>query len=313
MSASARPPRSKRSRLALVFLRGLGTLLPVVLTAFVFVTVFQFASSYVTRPINAAIYWGLEGNALGWSGLHRLGIDPYDESFLDVDALPLDLNALGAREGYGRSTNFTNQLALLRAEHEGLVRDLERLCIDPKKLRASVEAKVHPIIGVVLSLVVIFLAGWTLSGFFGRSLLGTLERTLLAIPGVRSVYPYSKQLVEFFLKDQEIAFDAVVAIPYPRRGIWSLGFVTNAAPHSVRVASGRNLVCVFIPSSPMPMTGYTIMVPAEDLIAIPISVDEALRITVSGGVLIPPGEQVEAELRPDVPASADQNRNESAA
>ena len=302
----SRPKRSKRSRLALLFLRGLVTVLPVVLTVFIFVTIFQFASNYVTRPVNDTIYWCLEGNALGWQALADLEIDPYDEVFLDTEALPLDLQILGARVGYQRSDNFSNQLALLRSSHEGFLRNDEDLYIDPQKLREAVEAKVHPLIGVIVSLLVVIAVGWTLSGFFGRSFLTALEKTLNAIPFVRSVYPYSKQLVEFFLSDEETQteFDTVVAVPYPREGLWAIGFVTNTAPKTLCTTTNKQLVCVFVPSSPMPMTGYTIIVPADDLIPIPISVDEALRVTVSGGVLIPPAEQIDEATRLEILARA---------
>lgn len=284
--------RTKRSALAALFLRGLVTLLPVVLTGFAFVTVFQFASNSVTKPINATIYWSLEGNALGWRALDRLGIDPYSSEFLDPAALPLDLQTVGARTGYVRSQNFSNQLALLRVEREGFLRDLPELCIDSAKLREAVQAKVHPLVGALLSVLLVLLVGWTLSGFFGRSLIAGFERLMGALPIVRSVYPCAKQLVEFFLSDSEIEFESVVAVPYPRKGLWSLGFVTNTALRTLTEREEGNLVCVFVPSSPMPMTGYTIMIPADDLVPLSLSVDEALRITVSGGVLIPPREQV---------------------
>lgn len=282
--------RSKRSAVAAIFLRGLGTLLPGVLTAFVFVTIFRFAGDYVTRPINASIYWWLEGTAWGWRELERLEIDPYAEEYLDVDALPLDLQALGTREGYFRSKNFVNQLQLLRGEREGVLRDLEALCIDRRKLRESVHGRVHPLVGTALSALVVFLAGWCLSGFAGRRLVKSMERAAASIPFVRSIYPCAKQLVEFFVAEREIPFETVVAVPYPRNGIWSLGFVTNRAPRSLRTATGKELACVFIPSSPMPMTGYTIMVEVDELVPLPLSVDEALRMTVSGGVLLPPRE-----------------------
>ncbi len=299
----AHSKRSKRSRLALLFLRGLVTVLPVVLTVFIFVTVFQFAGAYVTRPVNSTIYWCLEGNTLGWSALEDLEIDPYDEAFLDPEALPLDLQTLGAQVGYMRSSNFANQLELLRADHEGFFRSPEELCIDRDKLRKAVEAHVHPLIGVIVSLIVVLMAGWTLSGFIGRSFMASIEKALNAIPFVRSVYPYSKQLVEFFLAEKNDAqndFETVVAVPYPSEGLWAIGFVTNTAPRALWEKTGQELVCVFIPSSPMPMTGYTIIVPAKDLVPVPISVDEALRVTVSGGVLIPPGQQIDEARRREV-------------
>ena len=121
------------------------------------------------------------------------------------------------------------------------------------------------------------------------------DRALYQVPIVRSVYPYAKQLVEFFYSDQEIEFQSAVAVPYPSDHLYTLGFVTSSGMATLHRELGGAYVSVFIPSSPMPMTGWTVFVSADRLISLPISVDEALRVTVSAGVLIPPTERV-AEL-----------------
>lgn len=291
-----RPPRSKRSRAGRFFLRGLVALLPAVLTIFVIVTIFQFASNYVTGPINKVIYWGIEHNTLGWRALDRMGIDPYSEDYLDTSVLPLELKEIGDRDGY-RSENFRNQLALHRTEREGVFfRNLKDLGVHAGNLRDAVQSKVHPMYAVILSLLIIFWSGWLVSGFFGRGLVTGLDKALSSIPGVRAVYPYSKQLVEFFFAERQLEFDTVVAIPYPSKGLWSLGFVTGPAVKTAREKTDLDLVFVFVPSSPMPMTGYTIMVEAHRLIPLPITVDEALRITITGGVVVPPGEKVDKKI-----------------
>jgi uncharacterized membrane protein len=145
------------------------------------------------------------------------------------------------------------------------------------------------------------------------------ERFFAKIPLVRSIYPYAKQLVDFFLAERSFDFDTVVAVPYPRHGLYSMGFVTSSAMKTLRKTSGDNLISIFIPSSPMPMTGYTIFVPVEEVVPLPITVDEALRTIVSGGVLIPPHERVSITVeevlaeahgpsspreRPDLPPAA---------
>jgi uncharacterized membrane protein len=110
---------------------------------------------------------------------------------------------------------------------------------------------------------------------------------------VKSVYPYSKQLVEFFFAEKQIEFDTVVAIPYPSPGIWSIAFITSSSLKTLREETGKELVSAFVPSSPMPMTGYTVFIEPDRIIPLPISIDEALRITMTGGVLIPPNEKVD--------------------
>jgi hypothetical protein len=81
-----------------------------------------------------------------------------------------------------------------------------------------------------------------------------------------------------------------VAVPYPSEGLWSIAFLTGSSFKSLREATGEELVTVFVPSSPMPMTGWTIHVRASRVVPLPISVDDAFAATVSGGVLVPPGQ-----------------------
>lgn len=276
------------------FLRGLVVLLPAVLTIFVFTTCWQFVNTYVTGPINGAIYGFLEGNGLGWTFLEGMEIDPYARAYLDVEALPPELvdNAeeLG---GFGHET-FKVALAAWRDENEGFFRDFEALAINGEKLRAAVVVEVHPSVGIVLSGLLVLTLGYLASGFLGRGAIASVDRALHKIPLVRTVYPYTKQLVEFFLSENELEFDTVVAAPYPAEGIWSIGFVTGAGLRSLHDALEGQYVSVFIPTSPMPMTGFTVFMELHKLIPLDISVDEALRITVSAGVLVPQAERVEA-------------------
>ena len=290
----ARRPATSQKGVVRFFLRGLVTLAPVVLTVMVFGLLFQMVNRYVTRPINNAIYWSLEKNSFGWDALARLDIDPYDLDNLDIDVLPLDLRdeQRANTAGYA-SPAFVNALALYRAENESFFKDYEELCIDEGRVRGKVENVVHPLIGVVLSILVVLWMGWMVSGFLGRRIVARLDHAMHVIPVIKSVYPYSKQLVEFFFAEKKIDFDTVVCVPYPSPGIWSIGFVTSSALKTLREATGHRLVSIFIPSSPMPMTGYTIFIEYHRIVPLPISVDEALRITMTGGVLVPTREKVD--------------------
>lgn len=310
MSPAELKRRTKRTRTAAFFFRGLVTLLPVVLTVFIFVTVYNFVATYVTGPINSTIYWSLESNGLGWRALTLLDVDPYDVEFLDADALTFDLRDEAELHGYD-SDEFKLALFNERVDNEDFFRDLEALAIDPVKLRETVEVKVPPIIGLVLSLSLVFWIGWLVTGIVGRRAVRSFDRALHHIPVIRSVYPYAKQVVDFFLSDSELEFDTVVAVPYPSEGLWSIGFVTNEGLRSARESTGLDLVAVFVPSSPMPMTGYTIFVDVARLIPLSLSVDEALRVTVSGGVIVPPDEQVE-KIEGELIESLEHPREDSA-
>ena len=278
------------------FLRGMVTVLPAILTMVVFGLLFQMITTYVTRPINRGIYWSLEGNAGGWAALEWLGLDPLDSIYLDKNALPptLDSVARNSVAGYADPV-FLEKLEAHRAESLTFFRDLDDLAIDPDRLRNDVVKVVHPLVGVVVSLLVVIWLGWLVGGFVGRRIVQRVDGAMNVIPVVKSVYPYSKQLVDFFFAEKKLEFDTVVCVPYPSPGLWSIGFVTGSSLQTLRRSTELSLVTVFIPSSPMPMTGYTIFVEASRVVPLPISVDEALRITMTGGVLVPPKERVDED------------------
>ena len=114
-----------------------------------------------------------------------------------------------------------------------------------------------------------------------------MEDIITTLPIFKQVYPYVKQVVDFlFSDDRPIKFNRVVAVEYPRKGIWSVGFLTGATLRSIQEKAGDS-VTIFIPSSPTPFTGYTITVLRREVIELPLTVEEAIRFAVSGGVLVP--------------------------
>ena len=285
---------ARKSSLGGFFIRGVITLLPPVITLVIFGLLYQMSDRYVTGPINKTIYWSLERNALGWNGLARLGIDPLDNDYLDESLLPVEIRELAGK----RSINdewVREMITQHREQSLGFFRDLEELAINHERLRDDVATVVHPVFGILISLLLVLWLGWIVGGFVGRRMVQRIDHAMHFIPVVKSVYPYSKQLVEFFFAENRLEFDRVVAAPYPSKGLWSIGFVTSNGLKTLRDDTQKDLVTIFIPSSPMPMTGYTLFVEAENVVPLPISVDEALRITMTGGVLVPPIEQVDDE------------------
>ena len=295
--AESAPPRRRRSKKGLFF-RGIVTLLPAVITIFVFVTLLQFVDRYLTSPINGAISAFLEGNGLGWNVLRVMQVDPHDVAYLSEENLTPELSDLARRDGLTSAT-FQAALADWRADRQEFFRDFERLAIDRAKLHAAI--RVPAWIGPLLSILLVLVLGYLAGGFVGRRLISSFDRTLTNIPIVRSVYPYTKQFVDFFLSEKKLEFESVVAAQYPSEGIWSLGFVTSNGLKYLDEALGVHYVTVFIPSSPMPMTGWTTFIRHDRLIPLPISVDEVVRIVVSAGVLIPPSQVVTA-LEPSLRA-----------
>lgn len=146
--------------------------------------------------------------------------------------------------------------------------------------------------GFVIAVSGVFFVGLVLLTIVGRRLYRVVDRALARLPVLKLVYPHLKQLTEFIFDERKAAkFRRVVVIEYPRKGLWSVGFVTGPGIRAVHKAAGQDMVTVFIPSSPTPFTGYVVALPPEDVVDVPISVDEALRFTVSGGVLVPPRQQ----------------------
>lgn len=275
------------------FVRGLVVLLPTVLTIFVFATVVQFVNTYLTKPINAAILTVLDGNSLGWQALAMMDVDPRAKQFVDFDLLPVELqDDIGQGRRLGELGSQAAQAAIEdhRAPRYTFIRNFEALAIDRERLRAA--TPVPEWIGILLAAVIVLFLGYLASGFLGRGLIASFDKALTRIPLVRSVYPYTKQLVDFFLSDNELEFDTVVAAPYPSEGVWAIGFVTGGGLKTIHNELEGNFLSVFIPTSPMPMTGFTVFIEASRLIPLDISVDEALRVTVSAGVLVPASEQV---------------------
>ncbi len=142
-------------------------------------------------------------------------------------------------------------------------------------------------IGFVLAIVGIYIFGRFVASFLGRGVWNLTETALLKTPVIKLIYPHIKQVTDFLLSERQVAFSGVVAVEYPRKGIWSLGLLTSEGMRSICRHVGEEMVTVFIPTSPTPVTGYTITVKRKEAIELPITIDEALKFTVSGGVIMP--------------------------
>lgn len=151
------------------------------------------------------------------------------------------------------------------------------------------------VVGIAMALLVIYIVGRLIASFLGRMALRALDQTLTQLPISKHLYPQIKQVTDYLFSDRRMQFSSVVAVQYPRKGAWSLGLVTAHGMQALRSELGE-MVTVFIPSSPTPMTGYTVTVSREDIRELPLTIDEALRFTISGGVILPPDQMVGQDL-----------------
>jgi uncharacterized membrane protein len=142
-------------------------------------------------------------------------------------------------------------------------------------------------VGFILSFVLIYVFGRFVASILGRAMWRVIERSFFRLPIVKQIYPSVKQVTDFLLAERKLESSRVVAVEYPRKGIWSLGLVTNEGMRTLGELLGQDLVTVFVPSSPTPVTGYVITVPRSEVIDLPLSIDDAFRLLVSGGVIMP--------------------------
>jgi uncharacterized membrane protein len=162
----------------------------------------------------------------------------------------------------------------------------------------------------------LYLTGKLMAAGAGRFVWRVGEGVVQRMPIVRNVYSAVKQITDYVFSEQEVEFRRVVAVEYPRKGLWSLAFVTGDSFKDIRNAAGEPVMSVLIPTSPVPATGFTCTVLQRDTVALDITVDQALQFLVSCGVVVPPsqqwtgkppreaGEELSRQIRDQMAASA---------
>lgn len=145
-----------------------------------------------------------------------------------------------------------------------------------------------PGIGLLATLLLILLAGVLVTNYFGRALLHMSERIMGRIPLVKGIYGLFKQVADTVLSAERQGFRKVVLIEYPRRGLWSVGFVTGVSQGEVQQITEQRMLNVFMPTTPNPTSGYYILVPESEARVLRMTVDEAFKLIISGGMVSPP-------------------------
>ena len=273
------------------FLRGLGALVPTLLTFGILIWAYHFVNNYLGVYVTEGLLQlcrFIRDDPAAW----LIASDVLPETALEYGTPLDDWNEEGRRLTV--EFNLIMNYELLK----------ERVAKDPSTVRPAVLAaakraksqavwrvvfaryKLH-LLGFVIAIILVYFVGLFLSGFMGRAAWRGTERVLNRIPLIRAVYPNVKQITDFLLSERKVEFSGVVAVQYPRKGIWSLGLSTGGPIRSIQRQDPGDWVTVFIPSSPTPVTGYVITVPREDVIDLNMSMDEAIRFVVSGGVIKP--------------------------
>lgn len=142
-------------------------------------------------------------------------------------------------------------------------------------------------VGFAVPLLCILIIGLMARNIAGRWLLDVGEDLLVAIPLAGAVYKTLKQLLETLLKDTNGRFRRVVLVEYPRRGVWAIGFVTGSMSNEIQSQMMRPMLSVFVPTTPNPTTGWYAVVPEEEVINLSMSIEDAFKVIVSGGIVAP--------------------------
>ncbi|MEO6244958.1 MAG: DUF502 domain-containing protein [Opitutaceae bacterium] len=123
---------------------------------------------------------------------------------------------------------------------------------------------------------------------FGKFLLNSVERFVQNIPGINAVYNSVKQIVTTFGSERRNLFNKVVLVEFPRKGSWTLAFLTNRQQGEAQALAGQELWTIFVPTTPNPTGGYMLMLPRSEIVELEMSVGEAMKMIISGGAVMPP-------------------------
>ena len=270
------------------FLRGLVVLVPTLVTFAILVWVYRFVND------NVAVHM-TEGLVLICSAIS----DTPPPGWVDDDKDSLRYGRpLDEWDNRGRRLTIEHQILL---NYERLAARAKLSDVQPGILQRALEARNSALwhvtfakyrlhfLGFVIAVVLVYFVGFFLASFVGRASWRVMDRLLRRIPVIRAIFPNVKQVTDFLFveRDRSVGFSSVVAVQYPRKGVWSLGLSTGGPLRQIQEQVADDLVTVFVPSSPTPFTGYVVQIPRQDMIELDLSVDEALRFTISAGVIKP--------------------------
>ncbi len=157
-----------------------------------------------------------------------------------------------------------------------------------------------PGLGIVLTVAVLLVTGVVAANLFGRRLVAGWESLLSRIPLVRSIYMGVKQLMEMLFSPGGQSFRKVLLIEYPRAGLWTLAFQTGVTVGEAQHKTGRDVVNVYVPTTPNPTSGFFLMVPQRDVVELDMSVDDGLKMLISMGAIVPPWQAPVPPVAPPV-------------
>lgn len=159
----------------------------------------------------------------------------------------------------------------------------------PVSLRPDTLLPFHvPGLGIIFTVLGIFIIGVLTTNFLGKKILALAERLMSKVPVVRMVYNATKQFMETFFTQDNQGFRKVVLIEFPRKGVYSMGFQTSKVSGEMKhKTTNEPSVCVFIPTTPNPTSGFFVVIPEKDVISLDMRVEDAFKVIMTGGMVVP--------------------------
>jgi uncharacterized membrane protein len=144
-----------------------------------------------------------------------------------------------------------------------------------------------PGLGTIVTVILIFICGLITASYVGNKIVQSGEDLLYRIPFVRNIYQAIKRFSDTMVMDRRSSFKRVVLVEFPRKGLYTIGFVTGKPNLEFKKEPGQNYISVFLPTTPNPTSGYLIIVPEDELVEVHMSVEEALTYIISVGIVTP--------------------------
>jgi uncharacterized membrane protein len=263
--------KKKQKPFRAAILRGLGVVLPPLLTIALFIWAWSMVNNYILQPVD----W------LAKSVLIASIADISEEQTQTADTAV----------NQGQGPYIPHLVYQTVAGDPDKTVDLSSATADQIYDRYVTMVYLKPwlvaVVFMVLFIIILYFIGELLAAKFGRFAFSQIEKVVNRIPVIRNVYSSVKQVTDFIVGDHDMEFNQVVAVQYPSAGIWSIGFVTGSSMKGVRDHVGEEMISVLMPTSPMPATGFTVTVPKSNTVELDLTIDQAIQFVVSCGVVVP--------------------------
>jgi uncharacterized membrane protein len=272
-------------------LRGLAVLLPPLLTIVIFLWVGNTVNSYLLEPmVNSS---------------RKILIRQYRGDIRSADSVSSELVRDGTDATILRPYHPLSENQIVPAEYYDFLQES-----GVRPMPQTADALIHlyverrflsPYVVIptflCVFILILYLLGKFLAAGIGRIFWIQFERIINRLPLIRNVYSSVKQVTDFMFSERELEYTRVVAVQYPRLGVWTVAFVTGESLPDIRAEAGEPVLAVLIPTSPMPFTGFTITVRKSETVDLNLTLDQAFQFIVSCGVVTPPRMIAEALVK----------------